>query len=226
MSKRRGFTILEILVVIGVVAILAAMLLPVLGGVRLKGDRIAATSNMRQIGAAILLYAGDRDGLLPGPLQSGQKSAYSTSSKQLAGVLTPYLDVGEPAPGETVKVFSPPAFARAMKGKDPKDFHPFLLNVSPSVGGMKVAPFGSDAAGKEAAPMKLGAVGSNVWVLCDADQQNPGVKNQPWAANTPKTIIHGPDRLALHLDGGVKNLPAGELQGSPPPPPPPPPPKT
>lgn len=228
MRRLRGFTLIEILVVISIVAVLGALLLPALGSVRLKGDRVAATSNMRQIGAAILLCAGDSDGLLPGPLQVGQKSSYSAAnSKQLSTVLLPYLDIPEPAPNQTVKVFSAPAFARAMKGQDPTRVHPFLLNGSPTVDGVKITPFGSDAPGKESGPMKIGAVGANVWVLCDADQQNPGVKGHPWATNTPKSIIHGRERLALHLDGGVKNLPSSELQGAPAgaPPPPPPPPK-
>lgn len=222
MRRDRGFTLIEILVAFGIVVILAAMLLPALNGARLKGERVAATSNMRQIGAAILLCASDRDGLLPGPLQLGQKSSYSTNSKQLASVLIPYLDIAEPTPGQTVEVFSSPAFARAMKGKAPSSVHPFLLNVSPTVGGVKVTPFGSDNTNNPSEPMKLSAVGANVWVLCDADQLNPRVIGQPWAQNTPKTIIHGKERLALHLDGGVKTIPQSELTASPPPPPPPP----
>jgi type II secretory pathway pseudopilin PulG len=224
MRRGRGFTLIEVLVTFGIIVALAVMLLPALNGARLKSERIVATANMRQIGAAILICTSDRDGVLPGPLQVGQKSSYSTNSKQLACVLAPYLDIGEPAPNQTVKVFYSPAFARAMKGKDPKDIHPFLLNGAPKVDGVRITPFGSDAKNKEAEPMKLAAVGPNVWTLCDADQQNPGVQGHPWEPNTPKTIIHGRERLALYLDGSVKSIPSSELTDFPPPPPPKPPP--
>jgi prepilin-type N-terminal cleavage/methylation domain-containing protein len=223
MWRPKGFTLVELLVVIGIIAMLAALIFPVLGNLRTQGDRVAATSNLRQIGAAILLCTGDRDGLLPGPLQVGQKSAYSTNTKQLACLLAPYLDVQEPAPNQTLKVFFAPAFARAMRGKDPSRNHPFLLKVFSTVNEAEIAPFGSDVPGKESAPMKISAVGANVQILRDADQEDPEVAKQPWASGTPKTIIHGRERLGLHLDGSVRNDSKSGPKGSTPPPPPPPP---
>lgn len=229
MARRNAFTLMEILIALGIVAVLAALLLPALGSTRQKADRIAASSNMRQIGLALHLCAGDRDGLLPGPLQAGQKAGYSAgNSKQLVSVLAPYLEGGDltlPAP---FKVFLAPAFLRSMKNRDLARAHPFVMNVSPTVNGEKIQPFGSEASGKAAEPMKLAAVSANVWVLADADQKNPLVTGQPWAGETPEDIIHGSDRLALHLDGSVQSLSSAalEMAASPPKPPkPPPPPK-
>ena len=60
-----GFTIVELLVVIGIISVIAALLLPVLFTARTKSQQSVCISNLRQIGHAIALYAQDYDELLP-----------------------------------------------------------------------------------------------------------------------------------------------------------------
>jgi len=65
---RAAFTIVELLVVIGIITVLMAILLPVLKNAREQARRAVCASNMRQIGIAALTYANDHKGILPIPI--------------------------------------------------------------------------------------------------------------------------------------------------------------
>ena len=56
-----AFTLIELLVVIGIIAVMAAILFPVFAGVRERGRRTQCLSNEKQLGMAILQYAGDNN---------------------------------------------------------------------------------------------------------------------------------------------------------------------
>jgi prepilin-type processing-associated H-X9-DG protein/prepilin-type N-terminal cleavage/methylation domain-containing protein len=64
-GKKEGFTLLELLVVIGVIAILVALLVPALGVARQQGQSIYCQNNLRQLVTASLAYAQDWGGYWP-----------------------------------------------------------------------------------------------------------------------------------------------------------------
>ncbi|RMD78837.1 MAG: DUF1559 domain-containing protein [Lentisphaerae bacterium] len=66
-KESRRFTLVELLVVIVVITILAALLLPVLGRTRELARRTVCRNNQHQLGLAVTLYADEHDGwLIPG----------------------------------------------------------------------------------------------------------------------------------------------------------------
>ncbi|MCX8053695.1 MAG: prepilin-type N-terminal cleavage/methylation domain-containing protein [Armatimonadetes bacterium] len=70
--RRKAFTLIELLVVIAIIAILAAILFPVLTSAKARSLQTKCANNLRQLCVAMLAYADDWDGTLPGLNAFGQ----------------------------------------------------------------------------------------------------------------------------------------------------------
>lgn len=82
---RRGFTLVELLVTIAVIAILASLLMPALNSARNKAQAIQCISNIHNINTALISYVDSCDGFVPGvdendndPGGSGKKMGWSS----------------------------------------------------------------------------------------------------------------------------------------------------
>jgi prepilin-type processing-associated H-X9-DG protein len=115
--KKRAFTVVELLVAIGVVAALAALLLPTVGGAVENGRQSRCVSNQRQIYSAMLAEANDNDGLVVPNL---------TGSVTWVHVLTSYLDIKssllEPPGRRPPGVFACPTSRNVMTGGGKTDY--------------------------------------------------------------------------------------------------------
>ncbi|MBD3293195.1 MAG: DUF1559 domain-containing protein [Armatimonadia bacterium] len=66
-ARRGGFTLIEMLVVVAIIAILAAILFPTFSRAMEKARQVTCASNLKQIGLAFLMYASDHDDMFPNP---------------------------------------------------------------------------------------------------------------------------------------------------------------
>lgn len=99
--SRKGFTLVELLIVIGIIALLAAVLFPAFAQVRGKAQQTRCMSNLRQLGMAVCMYVSDWDDTYPydvkprAPAGTGVSSAYDGTNKwdgsPIVGILSPYL---------------------------------------------------------------------------------------------------------------------------------------
>ena len=98
--QQQGFTLLELLVVLGVVGLLAALAGPVLGKTLAKSRQTACLSNLRQIGFGLQSYLQDNDGDLPA--MKAMRLDKNEDVPVMDTVLLPYV-------GNDPKLFSCPA---------------------------------------------------------------------------------------------------------------------
>ena len=88
-AKRGGFTLIEVLVVIAIIAILASLVLPVFSKARDAALRTACQSNLQAVAVAMRLYLNQSDDIMPVAAQ--MPSLNLNSLPRIADVLAPCL---------------------------------------------------------------------------------------------------------------------------------------
>ncbi len=120
----RGFTVVELLVVIAVLSLLIGVLLPALAGARERGRAAACASNLRQLATANELYVGDHRGhYAPGAADivthnrhrwHGTRDAVGVPFVPQGGSLTTYVD----GPGSSRAIRACPSFVDTLDSAD------------------------------------------------------------------------------------------------------------
>jgi prepilin-type N-terminal cleavage/methylation domain-containing protein len=131
MNAKRAFTLMELLVVIGIIGILAALLLPALVRVKAQANRTACMNNTRQINLGTLMYAHDNADLFPvlprpDPYPNGEAFFFKELMKKYVGLS------GPPTNGD--RVFTCPSEFNSPTDGTPStayivDFSDYYLNV-------------------------------------------------------------------------------------------------
>src|SRR3954447_10708989 len=88
---RGAFTLVELLVVIGIIAVLIGVLLPVLGRAREQANRTRCLSNLRQLSQAMLMYANAYQDRLPNSNPPQTTSDYDATNAVLVALNRDYI---------------------------------------------------------------------------------------------------------------------------------------
>ncbi len=230
-KSRPAFTLIELLVVISIIATLAALLLPVLGGAKKKAYQTACLSNLKQVGAALTLYINDHnDWLPPGPnansswsaLDQSQKAGYMTRTEDkrcLPYYLWTYLSLPMPTNTTTniAYVFLCPGFQRYVKTFQDVADRSYCYSLTRNTNNLDLQipyyPFGKRSAGSDdPQPHRMIEIAgwkslSIVWSVADFDLlsvQDPSPNSLGNAGYwAAPTPVHGAFRNYLYFDGHV-----------------------
>ncbi|MGN6556232.1 MAG: type II secretion system protein [Verrucomicrobiota bacterium] len=225
LCRKSGFTVNELLVVMAIMGIFAAISLPVLTRSKQKNSQAGCLSNLRQTGLALNMWVDDNNGWVPpgagaaDGLLTGQTCNYRETPAdhaRLVYYLATYL--GSPPADATdrlVKAFICPGFQ--SRGDR-------LTNITgrvyygicgqgtgnlPGSAGLPFAPFGHPGwAGVQQPPHKRSEVQSfrsltEVWALCDIDRTAFAAPAGGWTDPLPDQPVHGTVRNYLFFDGHV-----------------------
>lgn len=123
---KNAFTMVELLVVIGIIGVIIALLMPALNRARMQAKAIACQSNMRQIGQAMMIYANNGSGWLFPPDDGTNGTQVSIDQRWFVVVLKPRppLDPND----QNIQDWTPPIMICPADEPDLPYYHSYVLN--------------------------------------------------------------------------------------------------
>ena len=185
------FTLIELLVVIAIIAILAAMLLPALNKARERGRNATCQGNLRSLGQAVVLYAGDYQDYIPwGPANKSDLREVGWGRECNHGLLNKYGYV------PNTKTFMCPSDPAVLKNLGANGW------ISSHLSSYLYVPSATNynfSYKITARPPKGGTyllfTGSDVWYAQDGKPGN-----------------HGTSVNLCYMDGAIRSVPFGYLR--------------
>lgn len=217
----RAFTLVELLVVVAIISLLAALLIPsVLSGKR-RAVQMQCMNCMKQVGQAIQMYVNDHEDYLPGPIDVGVSINYTrTSTQVLPYHLARYLGLPMPATiassrSEMARPLVCAGYAvdsRKVMSSGTLQARCYSLNWSTNTTRDAALPwkaFGYNAVPQQ--PHRLSevfevATPMNAWAMQDVDQSIILAKNWDWYPNLPREATHRTSWNRLYFDWHVDSV--------------------
>lgn len=205
-----GFTLVELLVVIVIIVILVGIVFTTSRMALRKAGGVKDMGKMRDIYSLIPTYASDHNGLLPGPLFSGQKSMYGQpSSGRLSYYIAEYIGATNAKNNEVIEAMTFSWQKSQASRQAPSFIMPrYIATDGPVSNANRVQPWGYPAINQ---PLQMAGVISRIdparqWAMSDLDQLHPDVGNATWKPDIPAEMSHGDYRIAIYFDGHAGKL--------------------
>jgi len=193
LREQSAFTLIELLTVIAIIGVLAAVLFPALAKAREAAHSSKCSANLHQVGIAIQTYVSDNKGSLPATGFFGIASYYSRDQRNFQNSLLSYLSLPAATTWSTSsltamshsEIFDCPGYKGTEGGKGYT-----LQQTVTAPDGTTMNPWGAvSMTGKVTIqPLKIAALPDGAWAIRDyepeANQPNTGVLNHTGYRNT------------------------------------------
>lgn len=222
-----GFTLVELLVVITIVAILASLLFSLSSRAINSAQKAVCISNLRGVGNALQICITERNGVLPGPLNTGQSALFSPSQaklsdkgRSLVNYIGPYMEGSKESDTEPYLIANYGCPSLMKKVKENSVAKPAILyrledrqnklmdNAVPRANDISY-PWGYDAS---ATPKRLDEISPrSAGKVRMITEQNTTLGVGGWPNGGAAGPAHGTQTMAIYWDFSVKPINLAEL---------------
>jgi prepilin-type N-terminal cleavage/methylation domain-containing protein len=226
-KRAQGFTLTELLVVITIIVVLAALVFTLSSRAINSAHKAVCVSNLRGIGNSVQLCITERNGILPGPLNTGQSALYSPAQARLAdkgrslvNYIGPYMEEMDDSTDEPYLIANYGCPSLMKKVEENSVAKPAILyrledrqtklmdNVTPRANDISY-PWGYDPTAR---PKRLDEINpQSAGKVRMITEQNTTLGVGGWSNGGATTPAHGKETMAMFWDFSIKPVVISQL---------------